>query len=139
MSAQRAKEYLGLANVTGPVVVVDGVKGIGFGELVEIRGRGGKVRMGRVLEVSESSAVVHVFAGTEGLSLDETRVRFTGEPMMLPVSVDMLGRIFDGAGRPLDGGPPPYSEMSYDINGAPINPIRRAYPRDFIQTIMIFF
>ncbi len=134
MTVQRSKEYLGLASMTGPVVVVDGVEGIGFGELVEIRGRGGDTRMGRVLEVSESRAVVHVFAGTEGLSVEETRVRFAGEPMMLAVSEDMLGRVFDGVARPLDGGPPARSDTHYDVNGAAVNPIRRAYPRDFIQT-----
>jgi len=134
MSAQRAKEYLGIENIAGPVISIGGVEGVGFGELAEIRSRTGEVRMGRVLEVDGSRAVMNVFEGTEGLSTGETRVRFAGEPMRLPVSMDMLGRVFDGTGGPRDDGPPPSGEEARDVNGAAINPARRAYPRDYIQT-----
>jgi len=134
MSNQRAKEYLGIENITGPVVTIEGVDGVGFGESAEIRSRTGEVRTGRVLEVDGSRVEMNVFEGTDGLSTAETRVRFSGEPMRLPVSIDLLGRIFDGTGRPRDGGPSPSGENSYDVNGAAINPARRAYPRDYIQT-----
>jgi len=134
MSAQRAKEYLGVQRITGPVIAIEGVEGAGYGELAEIRSRTGQARTGRVLEVDGSRAVINVFEGTEGLSTGETRVRFAGEPMRMPVSVEMLGRIFDGAGRPRDGGPAASGKEAYDVNGAPINPARRAYPRDYIQT-----
>jgi V/A-type H+-transporting ATPase subunit B len=130
----RGLEYVGLAQIDGPLVFVDAVRDVGYGEVVEIRDAEGHTRLGTVLEVSERRAVVQVLEGTEGLAGRGTRVRFLGKPLMLPVSRDMLGRVFDGLGRPIDGGPPPLSGDERDINGEPINPFSREYPRDFIQT-----
>jgi V/A-type H+-transporting ATPase subunit B len=134
MNSRRAKEYLGIENITGPVITIGGIEGVGFGELAEVRTRAGELRIGRVLEVDGSRVVMNVFEGTQGLSTGETRVRFAGEPMRLPVSIDMLGRVFDGIGRPRDDGPPASGKETYDVNGAAMNPARRAYPRDYIQT-----
>ncbi len=128
------QEILGAARVEGPIVVVEGMRGVGYDEVVEIVDAQGRVRRGRVLEVGEEAAVIEVFAGTTGLSIDDTHVRFEGHPMRIPVSLEMLGRTFDGLGAPIDGGPPPLAERWEDINGQPINPTARLYPRDVIQT-----
>ncbi len=128
------QEILGAARVEGPIVVVEGMRGVGYDEVVEIVDAQGRVRRGRVLEVGEEAAVIEVFAGTTGLSIDDTHVRFEGHPMRIPVSLEMLGRTFDGLGAPIDGGPPPLAERWDDINGQPINPTARLYPRDVIQT-----
>ncbi|HQE91504.1 MAG TPA: V-type ATP synthase subunit B [Anaerolineae bacterium] len=128
------QEILGAARVEGPIVVVEGMRGVGYDEVVEIVDAQGRSRRGRVLEVGEEAAVVEVFAGTTGLSIDATHVRFTGHPMRIPVSTEMLGRTFDGLGAPSDGGPLPLAERWVDINGQPINPTARTYPRDVIQT-----
>ncbi len=128
------QEVIGVARVEGPIVVVEGVRGIGYDEVVEIVDGAGRVRRGRVLEVGEDMAVVEVFAGTTGLSIDATQVRFLGHPLQLPVSSEMLGRTFDGLGTPIDGGPAPLPEKWADVNGQPINPTARLYPRDTIQT-----
>ena len=127
-------EYVGASRVEGPLIVVEGVRGAGFDELVEIKGGAGPARLGRVLDVSEDRAVVQVVEGTEGLSGASLRARFLGESLRLPVSERMLGRVFDGLGRPADGGPAPLSGDLRDVNGAPINPVARRYPREFIQT-----
>ncbi|MBN1487897.1 MAG: V-type ATP synthase subunit B [Anaerolineae bacterium] len=128
------QEVAGASRIEGPIVVFEGVTGIGYDEVVEIIDREGRVRRGRVLEVGENIAVIEVFAGTTGLSIQDTNVRFLGHSMRLPVSVEMLGRIFDGLGQPIDGGPEPMAEYWADINGEPINPTARIYPRDTIQT-----
>ncbi|MFP4394705.1 MAG: V-type ATP synthase subunit B [Anaerolineales bacterium] len=128
------KEISGVARIEGPLVVVEGVSGVGYDEVAEIIDSAGRHRRGRVLEVGEDMAVVEVFAGTMGLSIGDTRVRFEGRPMMLPVSEEMLGRVFDGLGRPIDGGPPPLAAHRADINSQPINPGARRYPRDLIRT-----
>jgi len=128
------QEILGAARVEGPIVVVEGMRGVGYDEVVEIVDARGRVRRGRVLEVGEEAAVIEVFAGTTGLSIDDTHVRFLGHPMQIPVSLEMLGRTFDGLGIPIDGGPMPLAEHWADINGQPINPTARTYPRDVIQT-----
>ena len=130
----RGLEYVGLGSIDGPLVFVDAVRDVGYGEVVEIRDASGVMRMGTVLEVSDRRAVVQVLEGTSGLAGRSTRVRFLGKPLMLPVARQMLGRVFDGIGRPIDGGPPPLSGDARDINGEPINPFSRRYPRDFIQT-----
>ncbi|PKL38491.1 MAG: V-type ATP synthase subunit B [Spirochaetae bacterium HGW-Spirochaetae-1] len=127
-------EYMNLNEISGPLVVVEGVTGVGFGDLVEIRSHGGEMRIGQTVEVGERSAVVQVFEGTTGLSREGTRTTFLGKPMEMPVHRDMLGRVFDGLGRPMDGAPQVVSDASMDINGLPINPCSREYPRDFIQT-----
>jgi V/A-type H+-transporting ATPase subunit B len=120
--------------VVGPLVFVEAVRDVGYGEVAEIRDAQGNPRLGTVLEVSDKRAVVQVLEGTSGLAGRSTRVRFLGKPVCLPVSRAMLGRVFDGIGRPTDGGPPPLGGEDLDINGQPINPFSREYPRDFIQT-----
>lgn len=127
------KEYLGMAEVSGPVVAIRGIHNVGYNELVEIADSQGKTRLGITLEVSEGAAIAQVFEGTSGLALENTRVRFRGEPLTMPVSEDLLGRTFDGLGRPIDGGPAAIGE-DRDVNGLPVNPTARAYPRKFIQT-----
>ncbi len=128
------REYVGARRAKGPLLFVEDVSGVGYNERVEIVLPEGKTLNGRVLEISEDLAVIEVFEGTSGLAISDVRVRFTGRPFHMPVSREMLGRVFDGLGRPLDGGPPPVSEVERDVNGRPINPVARAYPQDFIQT-----
>src|ERR1035437_7849895 len=128
------QEVIGVSRVEGPIIVVEGAANVGYDEVVEILDSQGRLRRGRVLEVGEGMAVVEVFAGTTGLSIDGTTVRFLGGPLHIPVAEEMLGRIFDGLGMPLDGGPQPLTDHYADINGQPINPTARVYPRDFIQT-----
>jgi len=131
---QGGQEVIGVGRVTGPIVVVEGAGAIGYDEVVEVIDSQGRIRRGRVLEVGEGMAIVEVFAGTTGLSIDGTSIRFLGGPLRIPVAEEMLGRIFDGMGMPLDGGPQPLTDHYADINGQPINPTARVYPRDFIQT-----
>jgi V/A-type H+-transporting ATPase subunit B len=128
------QEIIGVARIEGPLVVVQGTGSVGYDEVAEVIDLQGRVRRGRVLEVGEDVAVVEVFAGTTGLSIDDTRVRFLGQPLRIPVSPEMLGRVFDGLGTPIDGGPQPLADHFADINGQPINPTARVYPRDYIQT-----
>jgi V/A-type H+-transporting ATPase subunit B len=128
------QEVVGVSRIEGPILVVERAGEIGFDEVVEVIDSQGKIRLGRILEVGENMAVVEVFAGTTGLSIDGTNVRFLGGPLHIPVAEEMLGRVFDGLGRPLDGGPQPLTDQFADINGQPINPTARVYPRDYIQT-----
>ena len=127
-------DYRGLQAISGPLVFVQGVRDVGMGEIVELRDGGGQLRMGQVLEVDEDRAVVQVFEGTSGLSLTGTVTTFTGRILEIPVHRSMLGRVFDGLGRPIDGAPGVISETVMDVNGTAINPCMREYPRDFIQT-----
>jgi len=128
------REYSTSTRMEGPLIAVSGIHDVGFNELVEIKDPQGNTRSGLVLECAENSAVVQVFEGTMGLSLQDTRIRFTGKPLMLPVTKKMLGRVFDGLGRPIDNLPAPISDHQLDINGTPINPTARDYPQKFIQT-----
>ncbi len=130
----RGLEYVGGSRIEGPLVVVERVRDVGYDETVEILDAGGHPRLGRVLDISEAQAVVQVLEGTTGLSNQTLRARFLGESFRLPVSREMLGRVFDGLGRSADGGPPPLSADRRDVNGLPINPFARRYPREFIQT-----
>ena len=130
----RGLEYVGLQEINGPLIFVEAVRDVGYGEVVEIKDAQGDVRLGTVLEVSDRHAVVQVLEGTAGLNNTATRVRFLGRPLTLAVSRQMLGRVFDGLGRPIDGGAAPFVGDERDINGEPINPFAREYPRDFIQT-----
>ncbi len=127
-------EYSKVAEIRGPLLVVDGVERAAFDELVEIEDAEGKRRLARVLETGFGKAVVQVFEGTSGLSISGTKARFLGRTMELPVSDQLLGRVFDGLGKPLDGLPEPVAKKFLDVNGAPINPERREYPTDLIQT-----
>jgi V/A-type H+-transporting ATPase subunit B len=128
------QEVVGVARVEGPIVVVEGTGSVGYDEVVGVFDSRRRLRRGRVLEVGEGVAVVEVFAGTTGLSIDDTRVRFMGQPLRIPVTEEMLGRVFDGLGEPMDGGPEPLADHYADINGQPVNPTARVYPRDYIQT-----
>jgi V/A-type H+-transporting ATPase subunit B len=127
-------EYRGVASISGPIIVVENVQDVGFDELVNIKAQTGEIRLGRVIEVTQRAVTVQVFEGTTGLSPSETRTRFLGKSLEVPVSTEMLGRIMDSFGEPIDGYPRFFSEEKRDVNGFPINPIAREYPRDFIQT-----
>ncbi len=128
------QEVVGVARIEGPILIVEGATNVSYDEVVEIRDSRGQLRRGRVLEVGEGTAVVQVFAGSTGLSIDGTNVRFLGDTLHMPVAEEMLGRIFDGLGTPIDGGPEPLTDHYADVNGQPINPTARIYPRDYIQT-----
>lgn len=128
------KEYKTVREVVGPLMVVDGVEGVKYEELVEIELQTGEKRRGRVLQVEEDKAVIQLFEGSTGINLRDTKVRFLGRPLELGVSPDMIGRIFDGLGRPKDDGPEIIPEKKVDTNGVPINPVARDYPDEFIQT-----
>lgn len=128
------KEYQTIQEITGPLMVVSQVKGVQYEELVDIRTQTGETRRGKVLEIAEDYALVQLFEGSEGINMKETRVRFLGHPMEFGVSMDMIGRAFDGMGNPIDDGPELLAEERRDINGLPINPYQRDYPSEFIQT-----
>ena len=127
-------QYVGLNEINGPLVVLDGVEGASYDEVVDIRLNDGSARIGRVVEISGNKAVLQVFEGTNGLSLKNTRTRFMGRPMEMPLSPEILGRVFNGAGRPVDGLGDIYAEKTADINGKPLNPVSRSYPRNYIHT-----
>ncbi len=129
------KEYTTIREVVGPLVMVDGVYGVKYDELVEIkRTDGSDIRRGKVLEVNGSKALVQLFEGSQGLKISDSRAKFLGHSIELAVAPDMLGRVFDGMGRPKDGGAPLIPEKMLDINGSPMNPAARDYPNEFIQT-----
>jgi V/A-type H+/Na+-transporting ATPase subunit B len=128
------REYIGLSKIDGPLVYIRNTHPVGYRELIECVDRNGNTRLGMVLDTSESVVVAQIFEGTQGMDMPDTRVRFRGQPLTLGVSDKMLGRVFDGLGRPIDGGPAPLPEAELDVNGRPINPTSREYPRDFIQT-----
>ncbi|MGA2573651.1 MAG: V-type ATP synthase subunit B [Candidatus Methanomethylicaceae archaeon] len=131
---QISMEYRGVAKISGPLIFVEGISNVGYDELVEIKSEDGVVRKGRVLEINRGVAAVEVFEGTSGLSTTKTSVKFLGKPLTIAVSTEMLGRIFNGIGEPMDGGPPPFTEDYRDVNGLPMNPYSRDYPTQFIQT-----
>lgn len=128
------KEYRSIQEVAGPLMLVSGVEGVKFDELGEIELSNGEVRKCRVLEVSGDTALVQLFESATGINLAESKVRFLGKSLDFGVSPDILGRVFDGMGKPMDGGPDIIPEKRLDINGAPINPAAREYPAEFIQT-----
>jgi V/A-type H+-transporting ATPase subunit B len=132
--AQSGQEVIGVKSIAGPIMIVEGAANVSYDEVVEIRDAQGRMRLGRVLEVGEKICVVQVFAGSTGLSIDGTSVRFLGDTLRIPVAEEMLGRVFGGLGNPRDGGPQPLTDKYADVNGAPINPTARVYPRDYIQT-----
>jgi V/A-type H+/Na+-transporting ATPase subunit B len=128
------REVIGIARIEGPIILVEGVSGACYDEVVDVIDSEGRERRGRVLEAGQNMAVVEVFSSTTGLSLATTRVRFRGRPMSVPVAEEMLGRVFDGLGNPIDGEPEPLPEEWVDINGQPINPTARQYPQGAILT-----
>ncbi|MGT2932449.1 V-type ATP synthase subunit B [Streptococcus catagoni] len=128
------KEYRTVREVVGPLMIVDQVSGVHYNELVDIKMQNGQRRQGQVLEVHEDKAMVQLFEGSSGINLAKSKVRFTGHPLEIAVSEDMVGRIFDGMGKAIDGGPDLIPEKYVDIDGQAINPIARDYPDEFIQT-----
>jgi len=127
-------EYRTLSQIKGPLIFVERIAGVAYGELVEIIDPDGVTRLGQVLEVDRQRCMVRVFLGTSGLDLARTKVRFMGDVVRLDVSLSMLGRVLNGSGQPIDGGPAIIPEISLDINGLPINPSVRTHPSEFIQT-----
>lgn len=128
------KEYKTIREIVGPLMLVEGVEGVKYDELVEITAKDGGVRLGKVLEVDGDKAMVQLFENSQGIQMSTSKARFLGRSMELAVSEDMLGRVFDGLGRPKDGGAPVIAEERLDVNGSPINPAARDYPDEFIQT-----
>lgn len=130
----KGREYVGVNRIEGSLIVVKNTHPVGYQELVEVVDKKGVVRRGMVLDTSDSAVTVQIFEGATGLDMPNTKVRFMGEPLTLGVSEKMLGRVFNGLGLPKDGGPVPVVDKEVDVNGRPINPTARVYPRDFIQT-----
>ncbi len=130
----KTREYTTVREVAGPLMIVEGVEGVAYNEIVDIETPNGEMRRGQVLEVKGDVAVVQVFEGTSDLNTATTKVRFTGETAKIGVSLDMLGRVFSGTGSPIDGGPEIIPEKELDINGSPMNPSAREFPAEFIQT-----
>ena len=127
-------KYIGLSQINGPLVVLDKVSGISYDEMAVLKLDDGTQRLARVVETAEDKAILQVFEGTKGLSLTNTTTKFQGKPMELPLSTEMLGRIFNGAGKPIDGLGDIFPEKYRDINGLPLNPVAREYPRNYINT-----
>ncbi len=130
----KGREYVGLGRIEGSLIVVKKTHPVGYRELVEVVDINGAVRRGMVLDTSDNAVTIQIFEGTTGLDMPNTKVRFMGEPLTLGVTDKMLGRVFNGLGFPKDGGPVPVAEKEMDVNGRPINPTARQYPKDFIQT-----
>lgn len=128
------KEYRTAREIAGPLMMVEDVEGVKYHELVEIETSSGEIRRGQVLEIDGDRALVQLFEGSTGLNINDCKIRFLGKSIQLGVSIDMLGRVFDGSGRPKDNGPKIIPEKRLDIDGNPINPTARDYPSEFIQT-----
>ncbi len=128
------KEYRTISEVAGPLMLVKGVDGVAYNELGEIELKNGEKRRCRILEINGTDVLVQLFESSTGINLSDSKVRFLGRQMELGVSEDMLGRVFDGLGRPIDGGPSIIPEKRLDVNGTPMNPAARKYPQEFIQT-----
>lgn len=127
-------QYIGLSQINGPLIALENVKGIGYDEVAAIKLEDGTERIGRVVEISGDKVILQVFEGTKGLSLKNTKTSFTGKPLEMPLSGDILGRVFNGAGKPIDDLGYIYPEKFADINGKPLNPVSRTYPRNYIRT-----
>ena len=126
-----AVEYLGLSSLNGPLAVLEGVSGAAYDEIVEMTVDGKEKKLGRIIEAYEDKAVIQVFESTGNMALKNTHTRLTGHPMEIGVSADMLGRTFDGLGNPIDGLGPILADKKLDVNGKPLNPVAREYPRNF--------
>ena len=129
-----AIEYLGLSEINGPLVVLEGVKNASYEEIVEFHMEDGTQKIGRIVEIYEDKAVIQVFEGTDNMSLGNTHTRLTGHPMEIGLSPEILGRTFNGIGQPIDGLGEITPEVSLNINGLPLNPVTREYPRNYINT-----
>lgn len=129
-----AVEYLGLSSLNGPLAVLEGVSGVSYDEIVEMTVDGKEKKLGRIIEAYEDKAVIQVFESTGNMALKNTHTRLTGHPMEIGVSADMLGRTFDGLGNPIDGLGPILADKKLDVNGKPLNPVAREYPRNYIRT-----
>ena len=127
-------EYIGVKEINGSLIVLDNVENGSYEEVVEIHLEGGGVRHGRIVAIEGSRAVIQIFEGTSGISLDNTRTRLKGRPLELPLSEEILGRVFSGSGTPIDGLGSIFSKTRRNINGTPINPVSRVYPRNYIST-----
>ncbi len=115
-------EYKGVASISGPIIVVENVQGVGYDELVAVKTQHGETRLGKVIQITQKAVTVQVFEGTTGLSPSETRTRFLGHPLEVPVSTEMLGRVMNSFGEPIDGHPRFFTEEKRDVNGFPLNP-----------------
>ncbi len=129
-----SKEYKTIREVVGPLMLVDHVENVKYDELVRIKQANGEERIGKVLEINEDKALVQLFDSSQGLRISDAKVRFLGHGIQLKLSPDILGRVFDGMGRPIDGGGEIIPDVTLDINGEPINPVARDYPSEFIET-----
>lgn len=127
-------EYMGFSEVNGPLVVLDGVSDCGYEEIAEITMDNGEKRLGQIIKIEGDKAVMQVFEGTSGISLVNSRSRLTGEPLKIPLSKEILGRVFNGIGKPIDGYGDVYPEKYESVTGRPINPVSREYPRNYIET-----
>ena len=127
-------EHVGLSQINGSLVVLDGVKDATFDEMVVLKLNDGTQRVGRIVMIEGEKCVIQVFEGTTGFSLNNTRTSLTGHPMMVDLSPEILGRTLDGLGRPIDGLGEIYPQYRRDVNGSPINPVSRVYPRNYIRT-----
>lgn len=128
------KEYLRLDQVNGPLIILSNVENVAYGELVSIKLQNGETRKGKVIQIDDKKVIVQVFEGTQGISTENVSVQFRGEPLQIALSKEILGRTFTGVAEPLDGGQPIVADKKTNINGRPINPVARKYPRNFIQT-----
>ena len=127
-------QYLGVEEIKGPLIFLDGIENVANEDLVEIELTNGSIRQGRVVEIRGKHVAIQVFEGTDGIALNNTKTTFLGHPLELSLSPDILGRIFDGSGKPIDGLGPIYVNSKRDINGSPLNPVMREYPRNYINT-----
>ena len=129
-----SRQYIGLKEIKGPLIILDQVEDVGFEEVVEIELENGTTRFGRVVEIQGQQAVIQVFEGTSGLSKINTKTRLLGHPMEIALSREILGRVFNGGGKPIDGLGEVYAQQKADINGHSLNPVMRKYPRNYINT-----
>ncbi|MDF2511757.1 MAG: V-type synthase subunit [Herbinix sp.] len=127
-------EYLGLSEINGPLIALEGIRGASFDEIVELTVEGNKKKIGRIVELYENKAIIQVFQGTEDMSLFNTHTKLTGHPMEVSLSPEILGRVFNGVGQPIDGLGNIIPEVRKDVNGLPLNPCKREYPRNYIKT-----
>ena len=127
-------EYMGLSRINGPLIVLEGVRDAAYDEIVEIVVNRSERKLGRIIEIYEDKAIIQVFEGTDGMSLNNTHTRLTGRPMEVTLSPDILGRTFNGIGQPIDGLGDIISNLRRDVNGQPLNPVTREYPRNYIRT-----